>query len=167
MQNKGALFFCSIIVLIFAYALYLATGFAKSAGLLPILFSSCGLVVATLHLILEIKAVRSTPSEDNAKRPLGNSNIANILKKLLKHEGVSYFIWIIIFFLLICFLGFFLAIPVFLFLILLLRYQEKLIIVILMPLGFTLAYYLLFIRIVNIASYEGYFFKLLDIAFYY
>lgn len=167
MQNKGALFFYSIIVVIFAYALHLASGFAKSAGLLPILFSSCGLVVSTLHLIFEIKSARSAPSEDNVKRPLGNSDIANILKKLLKHEGVSYFIWIIIFFLLICFLGFFLAIPVFLFLILLLRYHEKLIIVILMPLSFCLAYYLLFIRIVNIASYEGYLFKILNLPFYY
>jgi len=160
--------FSLVLVVIFALAIYLAFDLPVAARRVPLLFSTCGLVAALIQLLAGMKTGFLKVSVEAKEREGGlfPKRLKEATCKLFSIQEINFFSWLFFFYLLIYLLGFTLAIPLFLFSILLLKYREKFTLVFLMSLGFCSAYYLLFIRIMKVAVHEGLLFNILGIPYF-
>ncbi len=160
MERKMENIFSLVLVVVFALAIYLAFGLPVAARSMPLLFGTCGLIAALIQLTAGFKKNVSASCSGKERKETRS------FKEIISNKEINFFAWLFLFYFLIYLLGFTLAIPLFLFLILLIKYREKLLLVFLMSLGFCSAYYILFIRIMKIAVYEGLLFNILRVPYF-
>jgi len=148
------------LLLVFVVFILLTIQMPLAARRTPLLMGVGGLAATVVQLVIEFRANlnRESTKEFNEKTTYTVKLIG-----LVKSKEVQFFLWLIIFLLLIYFMGFTYAIPIFIFSMIRFQYGERLATAVMMAVGSGVVYQLVFVNILRITAYEGLLGRLLSV----
>ncbi|GAB6153811.1 hypothetical protein JCM17380_25610 [Desulfosporosinus burensis] len=125
MRINGAVVFNIFLVLVFAAVIIVSLGYSYRARLTPLVIGIPGLLVTVITLVFELRKsmIKQDPSavDQSAAATEKSKNKEKVRKEIIA------FSWLTGLFLLIYVVGFIIAIPIYLFLYLKIKSQEKLV----------------------------------------
>lgn len=143
MSKKIDILFLTIVLFVFLLFLYNSTGLIIGSKRMPVLIIIPGLIL-TAGYILFLITKRNNTNEDKVS-----------FRKFFKNRDVKFFGWLIIFLIFIYFLGFMIAIPLFLFLLSRFFYREGIWQSFILAIGSIIIVQLLFVNLLKIVPYTG------------
>lgn len=153
MRFNGAVIFNIFLVLVFAAVIIVSLGYSYRARLTPLVIGIPGLLVTVITLFFELKKsiIKHDPSdeEQSAAALEKSKNKEKVRKEIIALS------WLAGLFILIYVVGFIIAIPIYLFLYLKVKSDEKLVFSSLFSLITWGALYVFFVLILHIPLYPG------------
>lgn len=142
MLLNGRLWFTVLMLAIFVAMVALAWGYPPNARFMPLVIGIPGIVLCLGQLVLDARPERGEAPEEQQGAPLPRRELAMFGSFFGLVAGVVLF-------------GFWLTIPAFVFLFLVLHERERLWFALLLAAAGTAAFYLVFERMMSIGVHEG------------
>lgn len=163
-RTKGSLIFNLFLIIVFAGAIFVAMGYNHRARIAPLVIAIPGLLVTLILLALELKKQAKLVSNPAlaASGQAGEAVSAQVAgqenpgpgRKFLGAE-LNPFFWLTALLAMLFVVGFAVAIPVYLFLFLRVRSQEKTLFSVIFSLVAWAGLYVFFDRLLHIPLYQG------------
>ncbi|WP_206812845.1 tripartite tricarboxylate transporter TctB family protein [Paradesulfitobacterium ferrireducens] len=167
MRFRGTVIFNILFILVFVLAIIIALGYNSRARMAPLVIAIPGLAVTIGRLVVELRGNKDKENKDKENKDKEKKtkdkfdhenqegNEPEKSKPVAKFSELNSFSWAVGLFLLLYVVGFLVAIPIYLFLFLKVRSQEKLVFSLIFSLVSWGALYLFFGMVLHIPLYEG------------
>ena len=152
MKYESKTTFTLILLFVTALMIYLSFQYKKGAGIVPLVIGIPTLLFFLVHFLMEtglIKKSENTGPKESNKKEAGENLFGNECRALATIAALFFLIY---------FIGFFIAVPLFLFVFLKVRYAESWALSITLTGSVSILLYLLFVKIVKLHLYKGIFF---------